>query len=344
MSEKIRNTYVDVVRGLAMLMVVLGHTMTTSVSKSENSVLLNIIWTLQMPLFILISGYVTRYSKEIKTIQSYFGFIRKRTFSYLVPWISWTILIKAFLYQNYKFLNPRFILWNMDSGYWFLFTIWTIALIYGTAEYLSSKVVTNSNVLKKEIYKCIIYVIGMIVLLSIGLRCGISFLGIKLTLYYMPFYYLGYLWGKITKEKTLNHTKIYDGIIAISLLIWVFLLRDFNIYKIGESVIGILIRATASITGCIAAVGLGINLDKSLQDRESNVRKLLEWVGKSSLEIYLLHGTVLSLLKFNLLPVFWSVEGIILVFANFVITIVMCVVIISLLKGNKVINKILFGK
>ena len=59
---KDRNQFVDIMRGIAMLLVVLGHTMTGCTTGAEKSFLFNIVWSLQMPLFILISGYVTRYT------------------------------------------------------------------------------------------------------------------------------------------------------------------------------------------------------------------------------------------------------------------------------------------
>ena len=59
---KNRNQFVDIMRGIAMLLVVLGHTMTGCTTGAEKSFLFNIVWSLQMPLFILISGYVTRYT------------------------------------------------------------------------------------------------------------------------------------------------------------------------------------------------------------------------------------------------------------------------------------------
>lgn len=60
-----RNQFVDIMRGIAMLLVVLGHTMTGCSVDSQKSFLFNIIWSLQMPLFILISGYVTKYKAHI---------------------------------------------------------------------------------------------------------------------------------------------------------------------------------------------------------------------------------------------------------------------------------------
>lgn len=65
MACKERNQFVDIMRGIAMLLVVLGHTMTGCTVDSQKSFVFNIVWSLQMPLFILISGYVTKYSRSI---------------------------------------------------------------------------------------------------------------------------------------------------------------------------------------------------------------------------------------------------------------------------------------
>lgn len=46
-----RNEFVDVMRGVAILLVVLGHTMTGCTANSESSFLYNVIWSIQMPLF-----------------------------------------------------------------------------------------------------------------------------------------------------------------------------------------------------------------------------------------------------------------------------------------------------
>lgn len=79
---KERNQYIDMLRGLAILMVVLGHTMTGTVENVEKSIVFNIIWSVQMPLFILISGYVTKYSQKIDTKLKLWNYIKKRTISY----------------------------------------------------------------------------------------------------------------------------------------------------------------------------------------------------------------------------------------------------------------------
>lgn len=83
---KHRNESVDVIRGLAILMVILGHTISNNnIEGYENSIIFKIIWSLQMPLFMLISGYVTKYARPINSSKALTMYIARRTYSYLVP-------------------------------------------------------------------------------------------------------------------------------------------------------------------------------------------------------------------------------------------------------------------
>ena len=74
---KKRNTYVDAMRGIAILLVVLGHTMTGCTTDSQQSLFFQVVWSLQMPMFILISGYVTRYGSRLREVKELIDFIRK---------------------------------------------------------------------------------------------------------------------------------------------------------------------------------------------------------------------------------------------------------------------------
>lgn len=341
-KEKSRNSTVDILRGIAMLMVVFGHTMTGCTKYSEDSFLFNIVWTLQMPLFILISGYVTKYSKPINSIKALGKFIKKRTLAYLLPWTIWTFVIRGMIFQQSNYLDIKYVVYHMDAGYWFLFTIWTIVIVFGIAQLISEKLCHRKNKYFKMIALAIAYVLGMSVLGGIGLIMGLSFLGIKLTLYYMPFYFAGYLFGQI--QPNMEHLKfgqrIIDSCIAICLVVWIALMKRYNFYAIGESEFGIIIRAFASLSGCIAVCGL----IAQLTNNSSGGGVLVQYVGVHSLEIYLVHYLILSMTKPTALPTFNTPQGILLIALNFVLTAGVAIAVITLLNQSKTIKAILFGK
>ena len=256
-EAKDRDQFVDIMRGIAMLLVVLGHTMTGCTTDSQKSFFFNIIWSLQMPLFILISGFVTKYSRPISDGKGLWKYVKRRTVAYMLPWAVWSFLVRGIIFGEDGFLNVKHLLWNMDSGYWFLATIWTISMIFGIASFIAERV-SKENLLKKQTVLLGCYLVGMVLLVGIGAILGLSFFAIKLTLYYMPFYYAGFLYGQFDdrmKESEIGK-KIIDSVVAICFVVWLFVILRFPLYEMSDGGFAIILRAATSLAGCIAVCGL----------------------------------------------------------------------------------------
>ncbi|KAB3659168.1 acyltransferase, partial [Phocaeicola vulgatus] len=252
-----RNQFVDIMRGIAMLLVVLGHSMTGCTVDSQRSFLFNIIWSLQMPLFILISGYVTKYSRPISDGKGLWKYVKRRTVAYMLPWAVWSFVVRGIIFGENGFLNVKHLLWNMDSGYWFLATIWTISMIFGIASFIAERL-GKESVLKNQIGLLGCYLAGMVLLVGVGAILGLSFFAIKLTLYYMPFYYAGFLYGQFDdrmKESEIGK-KIIDSVVAICFVVWLFVILRFSLYEMSDGGFAIILRAATSLAGCIAVCGL----------------------------------------------------------------------------------------
>lgn len=255
-KEENRNQFVDIMRGIAMLLVVLGHTMTGCTVDSQKSFLFNIIWSLQMPLFILISGYVTKYSRSISDGKGLWKYMKRRTIAYMFPWAVWSFVVRGIIFGQDGFLNVRSLLWNMDSGYWFLATIWTISMIFGITSFFAERA-GKGNMLKKQIILLMCYLAGMVLLVGIGVLLGMSFFAIKLTLYYMPFYYAGFLYGQFDDKimESDNGKRIIDCAVAICFIIWLFVILRVSLYEMSDGGFGIILRAATSLSGCVAICG-----------------------------------------------------------------------------------------
>ena len=407
-----RNQFVDIMRGIAMLLVVLGHTMTGCTVDSQKSFLFNIIWSLQMPLFILISGYVTKYSRPISDGKGLWKYVKRRTVAYMLPWTVWSFLVRGIIFGEKGFLNVKHLLWNMDSGYWFLATIWTISMIFGIASFVAERV-SKENLLKKRIVLLVCYFVGMLLLVGIGTILGLSFFAIKLTLYYMPFYYAGFLYGQFDdrmKESEIGK-KIIDSVVAICFVVWLFVILRFPLYEMSDGGFAIILRAATSLAGCIAVCGLckeifsekigggnacmgrralsgsvpyalsasqldqagqansiqsggtehgsgqlcdygGTYCDSNSDDEpkcraeicinwKEKVNEFFLWTGKSSLEIYMMHGLLLNIFKSSVAIHFSSIEGYLLTAGNFALTVGLCALVIRLLNQNAVLKKVL---
>ena len=341
-----RNTSIDFFRGIAMMLVVLGHTISGAVTEYQSSVLFNIIWTLQMPLFMLISGYVTKFGKRMDTCSSLGRYMIKRTISYLFPWLVWTFLVRGLLINGIQggwYFNLKYLFWNMDAGYWFLTSLWTISVLFGVSEFLAIK----CNGKNREVLGVFFTVLFMVVLsgglLMLGLWQGISFFGIKLTLYYIPFFMLGYLFS-VVQPKLLQSGKynaLKEAVIAMAFLLYVVLILNYNFYGIDDDVKGIVLRVIASTCGCVTVFGMfnfvQVKADNAITDK-------VVWIGQNSLGIYLAHLLFLNLIKIGYVPTVYSFDGFVTVSVNYFITVFVTASFVWLINKNKYTKMLLLGK
>ena len=341
---KDRVQFVDIMRGIAMLLVVLGHTMTGCTVGAERSFLFNIVWSLQMPLFILISGYVTRYSRDIDSSATLLKYVKVRTKSYLLPWAVWSFLVRGIIFSQHNFLDIKWNLWHMDSGYWFLITIWTINIIFGVSCFVARKIAKEPGI-KRQIATLAVYIFGMAILTGIGLVAGLSFFSIKLTLYYMPFYFAGYLYGqyadKISEAKW-GKTAI-DATVAVCLAVWLLVMTRYDLYALPDRGMGIILRVVSSMAGCTVVCGLCKNIFCYVSDKKAQIATSTCWCGEHSLEIYLTHYLLLNLLKMMEMPITGSIQGAALIAINFLITVGMTTFTVKILSTNRILRLILFA-
>lgn len=335
-----RNNTVDIIRGFAMLLVVLGHTMSGSTSEFQDSLLFQVIWTLQMPLFIIISGYVTRYSRPLTDGAGLLKFIKKRSLAYLLPWTVWTLVVRAAIFGQTQYFDIKFLLWQTDSGYWFLLTIWTIAMVFGVADLLSNKIAKDKKTLNIFLHLAFCGV-GMVGLAAIGYILGLSFFSIKLTLYYLPIYLIGYLYGQVQDNlMAKTHSKTLVNVtISVCLGLWLAIINRFDFYGGEDTPVMIAFRFCTSILGCTAIIGIFTSLFNG-----GGISHMLNWVGVHSLEIYLSHYLLLNLFHMEQMPVLTSLSGITLLTVNFLTTVLATVLLIKAVQHNLIMNYILYGK
>lgn len=335
--NKNRDSYVDFLRGAAMLLVVFGHTMTGLTNHSQSSVVYNIVWSLQMPLFILISGYVTRYGRTLSTARDLLRLLLRRTVAYLLPWCVFTILFNGVILKKQE-LNADALFWHMDSGYWFLITIWTISIIFAISQLAAVKLCRREKMLPLAVL-CF-YLIGMAILAGIGYWAGLNFFCIKLTLYYMPFYFLGYIFGLYHEKIKKRLPSLIPIIVAVSVVLWIVAIVKLNIYELSDTrTMDILLRVGISLSGCIGVCGL-LKAVKSA----SLIYRGVNWFGRHSIEVFLLHYYFLNLITFAVKPDFFTARGMALITVNYVITVTVVAVTVKLMSSNRYLNLMLFGK
>ena len=345
MEKSSRNVSADVLRGFAILMVVMGHTITGLTNDYAGNVLFNLIWCLQMPLFMLISGYVTRYSREMATVRDLVKVLFHKTIMYMQPWLVWTIGIRGLLMGESMFLNLEYLVWHMDSGYWFLFSIWIIVCCFALSRYIGRKLQKAAKGGTEWFYVGVPYVISMAGFALLGKIFGLSFLCMKQTLYYMPFFFLGYMYG--AEQRRLSAWKrgcwLQQWATALCACVFAVLIVRFDFLGIEDNVGGVALRASASVTGCIAFCSLVTSAEP--KGRLCNMAwRGIAYVGKRSMQLYVMHYLFLCMVHTSRVHAMTSPEGFTLTICNWAGTTAVSLLLIGIMERNEPIQKVLFAK
>jgi fucose 4-O-acetylase-like acetyltransferase len=115
------NSYLDVLKGFAISLVVLGHSIQTfdGNGRYDSNVLFRIIYSFHMPLFMFLAGAVASYSPRPMD----WKFFRRKFYQLIVPFVSW-YLVGYFLTNAHRTVAFGHYLQKVvespDNGLWFL--------------------------------------------------------------------------------------------------------------------------------------------------------------------------------------------------------------------------------
>lgn len=111
-----RFTYIDQLKGFAMILVVAGHVMEFCLYNKEYSFLHDIIYSFHMPLFAFLSGLVFTTLFDYKQVAIK---IAKQSCRLLVPFFSMGIVYICTIRSGESFLFQPF-----KQGLWYLLFLW----------------------------------------------------------------------------------------------------------------------------------------------------------------------------------------------------------------------------
>lgn len=297
----------------------------------KGGVLTNFIWAVQMPGFMLVSGYFA--ARIIRNLKEAGKRIVLSVQYYALPFFSWFVLIDVLLLGRFGH-NPlkglTVLLNRVDGGLWFLWVVFVLSVIATLANFALC------------CSKCRAVKFGTIVIISLGALIavakvfGINFLGIKFILYYAIFYGFGWI-VKWTEDWWKRWWKKAQPIVLFAcLIIYLAIVFNFDLYHSADNAINIAMRLIAGFTGnavLLAVCG-------KYEDVLSKAR--LDWIGMYTLEIYATHMCVNNLMEMG--EGFFTLAG----FGNFICSLIITVaftsIIIAAFKAIPAADFIFFGK
>lgn len=123
-----RDIRYDIIKGVLIILVVLGHSLNVEfLEDSFNCVLFNIIYCFHMPVFIFISGFffISCLNRNVKEV------FTSKVYRFIIPSLFCSVIILIFylLIVGFQGLNIRKII-SISISYWYLICIFTLTIIY----------------------------------------------------------------------------------------------------------------------------------------------------------------------------------------------------------------------
>ena len=256
--ENKRNVTYDYLRGFAMLSIVIGH-LYYYVGRSEGSWVFNICETMELPVFMYISGLLAHVSVDR------YGFrklIMSKVVRLLFPLISFYIIWG--LWDSFYWLG--FWMKEHKNGYWFVLVLFELMVTLSFVKMLSFRFKV------KTIYvNAVIYAIVTIFSFMIPSRGWINCLFcVKLYWHYYPFFMMGYYSYKFNKLLVPQYALVYLLLYLLVLIIF----RD-NLWK--------------NVINMVANLFSLSFLLSVFSTNFKPLKNVFAVVGVNSLQVYMLH-------------------------------------------------------
>ncbi len=296
--------YIDALRGLTMILVVFSHIYI------PNSTPLNQFFILfRMPLFFFISGFISFRREQSWTGQETLSRLGSKVRTMIVP-----ALTLGLLYTMMCNETPIWVFFNstMKMGYWFTFALFNMLIIYYVSRYIHARRGRTSI----ECFSKRFFVVCLLIFLLLSDLSALGDVDKVLTLSksfdYIQFFAFGTLCScnREAFERTLdNGKKMALVVIGFFAIAWWLIDPDTTVMLENNGLLGHpLMKAFESILRCMAGF-LGILTVYGLFRRFGTffsenklVGKSLQFVGRNTLDVYLLHYFVLLNFPLYLYP------------------------------------------
>lgn len=179
-----RNGFVDALKGYAIILVIVGHSIQSNSVNFDENIIFRIIYSFHMPLFMFLSGFVL----WLQRAKINYIYLLKRSMTLVIPFFTVYILnyfLTSSFHQFSLLMYLRDLVVAPDLGVWFLWTLFLNYLLF----FAIYKLIYS---LKLEKYEEIIMLVFSLILYYLPL----STFGFTFVRWYFFFFMIGYLLGK----------------------------------------------------------------------------------------------------------------------------------------------------
>lgn len=336
MNKKERDISFDIAKGLSIISVVLGHCIQFNgrnyfeSGECWNNVFLQFLYSFNMPMLMIISGYLC-----VKSVKKYsYKFFFKKKFSQLiVPIISFTILeLLCFDYddqiQNMGYV--KFIIFLFITSLWFLWALF----FFQNSLYFVIKYKINYGIVFLVVFLLMFLIPNKITTIGWGLSIA-------------PEFFLGAFISEHKGFKYIDNIKSL-ALFGISFcVLFYFYNKDCFVYTTGcyifngNMIYQIFIDIYRCLIGIIGSFFVIVLIRTLLNSSFTFQFKVLPYLGTVSMGIYII-SIFIVMLEDKLLD-YTIAEGVYNVPLNFTFTIIISIFITNVLRKIKILDLILLG-
>jgi fucose 4-O-acetylase-like acetyltransferase len=290
-----RLSWVDSARGLAILLVILGHAIQYTVPDFDRHLGFRLIYAFHMPLFMFISGFVTApFAGPLGT------YAARRARALLLPFFTWLPICYLSIrwLQRPAGFDPSFVHFLIDllhspdaGGLWFLVVLFECQLLLALASRLGGRHATAAAVAA---------LLALNVLLTLAPALNWAGLGL------LRWHFLFFLLGHVARRRGVQPPGRLATLLCFALFIGLamFWSRKSAVpVELWGAALSATVRrfltqgyhAVTALAGIAAVLGACRAADASARPLVQRLMQVLQTVGRQTLELYAAHYAFLYL-------------------------------------------------
>jgi fucose 4-O-acetylase-like acetyltransferase len=319
-TNKYRDAFLDIAKGLAIILVVIGHVIQGSAENFDDLLWFRVIYSFHMPLFVFLSGAVAAIAFQSDSVQDGMKAslqqakvrISKAAVRLLLPFVAWCVVNQLIYHHSDNVLSALILaLRRPDTALWFLLAIFYCIALTALFNILFSaiyKLATrlNFNEVNKWICDGRVQIVLMVFIWWAIREHTPRGAGLSLIRPYFIYYVLGVGFYKYIYPKLSTWKYLPAWIIFIALV-------PFWSRTAGDNIDGVTlipIGVTYFYAGLVALSGSFLILGLAKWISETNIKLIKSFLilcGQLSLGIYAIHYFFLGYSPKVLAPLLLSV-------------------------------------
>ena len=255
--------FIDFIKGLAILLVIVGHLIQGNATiGGGNNLIYGWIYMYHMGLFFACSGFLYKWKDDPSGIKPFLVELYKKTARLLIPFLIWGLIMHIYDDREWKFIESiQYIIIHPHYGLWFLQSLLKYYVLIIFINYISFKL----NGICKHARGMIIL---LVLVVSVFYHCGHKFAFIVDWNFCM--FLIGLILRQYTRLWEIANNKFLSTMSAAGLFLPLFINFPF--------------KEIVSISALLSFIAIA-----QTNTVPRFIKTQIEDIGKKSMPIYLLH-------------------------------------------------------